>query len=469
MFEQGGGEAPPPRAAPGAPPKPAGGGAGGAAGAAVSVHTLSLDDNTKRPRPVSCMAVNGDGTLFAYSPNNHEVYVAEYTGSGFNTISVLKEHDQLVTSIDWAQNSDRFVTCSQDRNAYVWDGDRASGWKPTLVHLRIHKAATYVKWGHNQKKFAVASGQKSVAVCYYEEENNWWVSKLIEGFESTVLTVAWHNSDIVLAAGSSDGTVRLFAAAVKGVDSKPSQIFGPDVSFKKMGAEILKVSANAWVHDMSFSPTSDVLAYTTHDSCVSFLPIVEGAAPSAESIVKVKCSGLPYLRMLFLSNDRLLMAGHECNPCVFVRKGAQWVQGVKIDDESSGAKSTGTTSARSAAFNKFQVATTQGNFSSNSSGSGTGGSVVNTAHQVLAYGHRQSTRWHAPVCLPIDTLNVHVLFCALTPKCGKQNSITDLATCPAWGGAAKATKVASVGLDGRLCLWDLSGPALEEKFAKLQI
>ena len=382
MFGQGEGEAPPPPPPSGAPPKPAGGNAGGAA---VSVHTLCLDDNTKRPRPVSCMAVNRDGTLFAYSPNSHEVHIAEYSGSGFNTISVLKEHDQLVTSIDWAQNSDRFVSCSQDRNAYVWDGNRASGWKPTLVHLRIHRAATCVKWSHSEKKFAVGSGQKSVAVCYYEEENNWWVSKLIDGFESTVLAVAWHKSDIVLAAGSSDGTVRLFAAAVKGVDSKPSQILGPDVSFKKMGQEIMKIQTNAWVHDMSFSPTSDVLAYTTHDSCVSFLPITEGAAPSAQSILKVKCSGLPHLRMLFLSNDRLLMAGHECNPCVFVRKGAQWIQGVKIDDESSGTKSTGTTSARSAAFNKFQVATTQGSFSSNSNGSSAGGSVVNTAHQVLDF------------------------------------------------------------------------------------
>jgi hypothetical protein len=52
---------------------------------------------------------------------------------------------------------------------------------------------------------------------------------------------------------------------------------------------------------------------------------------------------------------------------------------------------------------------------------------------------------------------------------GQQNSITDLATCPAWGGQEKATKVASVGLDGRLCLWDLSGPSLEEQFARLRI
>ena len=281
MFEQGGAqsEASQPPRPPGSPPQTAAG--AGVGGADVQVFTLSLDENTKRPRAVSCLAVNRDGTLVAYSPNNHEVHIAEFTGSSFNDIAVLKEHDQLVTSMDWAHNSDRIVTCSQDRNAYVWDGDRAKGWKPTLVHLRIHRAATYVRWCHNEKKFAVASGQKSVAVCYYEEENNWWISKLIEGvFESTVLTVAWHKSDIVLAAGSSDGSVRLFAAAVKGVDSKPSQIFGPDVSFKKMGSEIATIRANAWVQDMAFSPTSDVLAFATHDSCVSFLPIVEGTPPT---------------------------------------------------------------------------------------------------------------------------------------------------------------------------------------------
>ena len=474
MFEQGGGGAPPPRP-PGAPPKAA---VGGASGAAVAIHTLALDDNSKRPRPVSCLAVNRDGTLVAYSPNNHELHIAEYTGSGFTTISVLKEHDQLVTSVDWAHDSDRIATCSQDRNAYVWDGDRAKGWKPTLVHLRIHRAATYVRWSHSEKKFAVASGQKSVAVCYYEEENNWWVSKLIEGFESTVLTVAWHKSDIVLAAGSSDGTVRLFAAAVKGVDSKPAQIFGPDVSFKKMGTEICTIRANAWVHDMAFSPTSDVLAYTTHDSCVSFLPIVEGAAPSQESVVRVKCSGLPYMRMLFMSNDRLLLAGHDCNPCVFVRNGAQWIQGFKIDDESAGTKDAGATSARSVAFNKFQVATTQGNFSNNSNSSS---SVVNTAHQVFRLLRPSSFSRQFAVLLftPLSHFTAPRVPRPSLPICpiqsdsacfgGEQNSITDLVTCPAWGGSAKATKVASAGLDGRLCIWDLAGPALEAQFAKLSL
>ena len=75
------------------------------------------------------------------------------------------QHDKIITSTDWAPNSNRIVTASQDRNAYVWTQtqDPQTGrvvWKPTLVLLRINRAATYVRWSPNEDKFAVASGAR---------------------------------------------------------------------------------------------------------------------------------------------------------------------------------------------------------------------------------------------------------------------------------------------------------------------
>ncbi len=75
------------------------------------------------------------------------------------------QHDKLITSIDWAPDSNRIVTCSQDRNAYVWQEqpDLETGklvWKPTLVLLRINRAATHVRWSPKEDKFAVASGAR---------------------------------------------------------------------------------------------------------------------------------------------------------------------------------------------------------------------------------------------------------------------------------------------------------------------
>jgi hypothetical protein len=42
----------------------------------------------------------------------------------------------------------------QDRNAYVWTQGDDGKWKPTLVLLRINRAATCVKWSPLGKCFS---------------------------------------------------------------------------------------------------------------------------------------------------------------------------------------------------------------------------------------------------------------------------------------------------------------------------
>jgi|GEM_PF-4448545 len=82
----------------------------------------------------------------ALSPNNQEVNIYERSGEGWRDVDVLNQHDLRVTGIDWAPNTNRIVTCAADRNAYVWTQGNDGKWKPTLVLLRINRAATCVKW-----------------------------------------------------------------------------------------------------------------------------------------------------------------------------------------------------------------------------------------------------------------------------------------------------------------------------------
>lgn len=88
--------------------------------------------------------------------------------------------------IDWAPKSDRIVTCGADRNAYVWS-QKDGVWKPTLVILRINRAATFVKWSPLENKFAVGSGARLVSVYCSESENDWWVSKHIKKLIGSVV------------------------------------------------------------------------------------------------------------------------------------------------------------------------------------------------------------------------------------------------------------------------------------------
>ena len=93
-------------------------------------------------------AWNGDCTLLAVCPNDNSVVImkkpADPTGI-WERVAVLKEHDALVTDIAWAPKTNRIITTSQDRNAYVWTL-QGTEWKPMLVILRITAAATSVQW-----------------------------------------------------------------------------------------------------------------------------------------------------------------------------------------------------------------------------------------------------------------------------------------------------------------------------------
>ena len=77
----------------------------------------------------------------------------------------------------------------QDRNAYVWTMQADKQWKPTLVVLRLNRAATCVRWSPLENKFAVGSGARMVSVCYFEKDNDWWISKQIK--KPIRSTVTW--------------------------------------------------------------------------------------------------------------------------------------------------------------------------------------------------------------------------------------------------------------------------------------
>uniref|UniRef100_A0A8C6L4Z9 Actin-related protein 2/3 complex subunit n=1 Tax=Nothobranchius furzeri TaxID=105023 RepID=A0A8C6L4Z9_NOTFU len=286
----------------------------------MSLHQFLLE-------PITCHAWNRDRTQIAISPNNHEVHIYKKSGNQWVKTHELKEHNGHITGIDWAPKSDRIVTCGADRNAYVWS-QKDGVWKPTLVILRINRAATFVKWSPLENKFAVGSGARLISVCYFESENDWWVSKHIKKpIRSTILSLDWHPNNILLAAGSCDFKCRVFSAYIKEVEEKP----GPTPWGSKMSVfmaifmrSVLLLQLNVtclcaivsggggWVHSVSFSASGNRLAWVSHDSTVTVVDSSKTASPS-----QLKTEFLPLLSVIFVSENSLVAAGHDCCPMLF--------------------------------------------------------------------------------------------------------------------------------------------------------
>ncbi|KAK7030611.1 actin-related protein 2/3 complex subunit [Favolaschia claudopus] len=365
--------------------------------------------------PITCHAFSADHKQVAVSLNSNDAQIFTRQGASWTPTETLSEHDKLITSIDWAPNSNRIVTASQDRNAYVWQQtpDPQTGkmiWKPTLVLLRINRAATDVRWSPKEDKFAVASGARAIAICSFDPENNWWVSKLLKKpIRSTVLSVDWHPNNVLLAAGSADMKARVFSAYIKEVDEKPAAtVWGSKLPFNTICGEYAS-PAGGWVHAVAFSPSGDVLAFASHDSSVSIV------YPGGPAIYNIRISSLPFVTLTWTGEDTIVAAGHDCQPVVFSGSEAGW-QGVGTLDDSTSGKAAGNPRAgagvgrlNSAAFSTFRDADSRGHTSSSAMS---------------------------------DTklLTVH------------QNTITNVRPYEFSGG--RVSKVSTSGVDGNLVIWE---------------
>lgn len=103
-----------------------------------------------RPLPVIFFVRDSYSSLLfaevAICPNNNEIQVHKRNSSGWKLLETLQEHHMAVMGIDWAPKTNRIVTCSADKNAYVWTQKEDGKWDPAWVLLRINRAATCVKW-----------------------------------------------------------------------------------------------------------------------------------------------------------------------------------------------------------------------------------------------------------------------------------------------------------------------------------
>lgn len=372
--------------------------------------------------PITSHAFSADRNQLAVSLNSNDAQIFSNNGQEWVPTETLSEHDKLITSIDWAPNSNRIVTCSQDRNAYVWQEtpDPDTGklvWKPTLVLLRINRAATYVKWSPLEDKFAVASGARAIAICSFDPENNWWVSKLLKKpIRSTVLSIDWHPNNVLLAAGSADMKARVFSAYIKEVDERPTAtVWGSKLPFNTVCGEYTS-PAGGWVHAVGFSPSGDVLAFASHDSSISIV------YPGGPVVHNIRMQSLPLVTLTWTSEDVIVAAGHDCRPIVFSGSEAGWQEAGTLDD-STAPKSAetrpgvgGVGRLKTGAFATFRDADSRGQ----SSISGGGSPLTNT-----------------------KLLTIH------------QNTITNIRPYEVRGN--EVTKVSTSGVDGMLVIWDVNG------------
>ncbi|CAI7818812.1 unnamed protein product [Closterium sp. NIES-54] len=298
---------------------------------------------------ISCHAWNGNMSMVAVSPRTSELWIFKANIADdekqWEKLHTLSKHEDLISGVDWGAKKNRIVTCSHDRNSYVWNWVEGE-WRAALVILRLNRAALCVAWSPQENKFAVGSGSKTVSVCYYDDENSWWVSKVIrKKHASSVTSVAWHPNNLLLATTCTDNKCRIFSATIKGVDSKSAESSSSGGFSGKFGEQLLQLDlAFGWTFGARWSPSGANLAFVGHDSTIHF---INDVGPSL-TLHSISLRYLPLRDVLFLSDRLLVAAGFDYNPILFSADANGTWTFVRVLDGSEEPTSTATGAALSA-------------------------------------------------------------------------------------------------------------------------
>lgn len=351
---------------------------------------------------ISCHAWNGDRTMVAVCANDNRLQIYEGCNSptfaSWRLAHVLEEHDLIISGISWSPVTNKIVTCSHDRNAFVWSYDAAQNkWHPILCALMLNRAALDVHWSPSGSKFAVGSGAKTIAVSRLDRSqgSDWYVSKLIKGHKSSVVQVAWHPNGLVLATACTDFKCRVVSALVEEVDSSPDP--RPFGSVKPFGEAYHMFSCGGWVTAVAWSPSGSTLAYAGQDSTIHFVRFDQAGAFTEQT---VRYAMLPVSTLTFLSEKAVVGGGHDMNPLVFSADSSGiWSFLRRLDEKSTGAaKSAVATSSMATARAMFQAKTTRGQTSS-----GGAGKDLWTQHANAIVGMEGMGRAGDATCLKLST------------------------------------------------------------------
>ena len=270
----------------------------------------------------------------------------------------LSEHTQLISSCDWNHADDSIVTCSHDRNAYVWKFDKDSNeWKKQLVLLKLDRAATYVRWSPDGKQFVCATGSKKLRICHFEESQNWWQSMTLDNKHPTSLTAEFMPDNVHVISSATDRHMKYFTTdddeAVKCKDGKK----------KTLNYCLAEFSCQGWCNAVTRSPSGEWIAMTSQDSYIRFIKsdeLTQDSPPNrAHNIM-----GLPLLSLCFISDKALIGAGFDCAPRLFVLEGDDWTDLGLIDipeiREKAGGSGGNAFASRAAVFGGKAVTKSEG-------------------------------------------------------------------------------------------------------------
>lgn len=129
----------------------------------------------------------------------------------------------------------------------------------------------------------------------------------------------------LLAAGGTDGYMRVFSGFIKGLDSKESVAGSPWGDKFPFGSLVKEWYQGSYIHDVKWRSSQEQIAFVTHDAKLNIVDSQNGYEFTDSP------DGLPFKALVWINDNEILCGGYSCHPVLFSKSSQGWKFSKNID------------------------------------------------------------------------------------------------------------------------------------------
>jgi actin related protein 2/3 complex subunit 1A/1B len=195
---------------------------------------------------------NKDYTKCALSQKDNKIYIYKtpdiFKSSTWEIEHILDIHLLYVSCIDWNHKTNKILSCSFDKTAFVWEFIN-NKWVPSniVINSKLKLGFLTCSWNENGDRLCLGTSGSQLHIGFFDPSAMWW--KCIESKESKK---SLHKSSVTSAKISPNNTYCLSGSTDLRViiTNVTIENYNP---IKDFGKEIINHKVNAWVNSVCWT------------------------------------------------------------------------------------------------------------------------------------------------------------------------------------------------------------------------
>jgi len=201
---------------------------------------------------ISAFCFNKDYSKCALSQKDNKIYIYKtpdiFKTSTWELEHTLDSHVLYVSCIDWNHKTNKILSCSFDKTAFVWEFIN-NKWVPSniVINSKLKLGFLTCSWNENGDRLCLGTSGSQLYIAYFDPSTNWW--QCIESKESKK---SLHKSSVTSAKISPNNTYCLSGSTDLRViiTNVTIENYNP---IKDFGKEIINHKVNAWVNSVCWT------------------------------------------------------------------------------------------------------------------------------------------------------------------------------------------------------------------------